>query len=355
MAGAIRTYGFINAKLRTRISYILPDEFMTRLIHTHSLAEGIQLFRETRFAGIETVYNKTGDLKMVELELLKYEINLFVEIEKYVKNEVLDFVRTLAARYEVENLKNIIRLWFDKTVRKRDIQDALLYIYREKIHYNLEWDRILSAGSLLQVAEALRNTPYAAIIQKNLEEVEKKMSLFSLETGFDVYYYEKLIAGVNKLKKRDRETARRLVGIDIDLKNINLIVRLKNMYNLSLDDALHYLLPYGYRVDREALSDVYTTQDVAGMLKSVIRKRYTGLDALFSSQGTESYSRLILIERVLDQIMMYEVRKVLSGNPFTIGIILIYFILKENEIKKIITILNAKYYKIPEDRIAGRI
>jgi vacuolar-type H+-ATPase subunit C/Vma6 len=94
---------------------------------------------------------------------------------------------------------------------------------------------------------------------------------------------------------------------------------------------------------------------VAGMLKSVIRKRYTGLDALFSSQGTESYSRLILIERVLDQIMMYEVRKVLSGNPFTIGIILIYFILKENEIKKIITILNAKYYKIPEDRIAGRI
>lgn len=355
MAGPVKKYGFINAKLRTRISKILPDEFMNRLTRAHSLAEAIQLFKETQFAGIETVYAKTGDLKMVELELLKHEINLYVEIEKYVDSHVLSFVRVLASRYEVDNLKNIIRLWFDKTIRKRDIQDALLYIYREKIHYDLHCDQILTAENLIQVAEILKDTPYAEIILKTREEVEKNRSLFGLETGLDMYYYKKLIAEVDKLNKRDREIAQRIVGVEIDMKNINFIVRFKNMYNLSLQDALKYLLPYGYSVDKQALSEVYASQDVTGILKGFIQKRYTGLNALMTSQGAESYSRLILIERLLDQIMMYEVRKELLGNPFTIGIILVYFILKRNEIRKIITILNAKYYKIPDDRIAGRI
>jgi V/A-type H+/Na+-transporting ATPase subunit C len=355
MAGAVKTYGFINAKLRTRISRILPDEFMNRLIHSHSLGEAVQLFRDTAFSGIETVYNKTGDLKMVELELLKYEINLYVEIEKYVNDQILSFIRILATRYEVDNLKNIIRLWFDKTIRKRDIQDALLYMYREKIHYDLQWDSILPAESLSQVAEILKDTPYAEIIHKNLKYTDEKKSIFSLENGLDVYYYKQLMAGVERLSKQDREIAQRLLGVEIDLKNINLIVRLKNMYNLSLDDALAYLLPYGYAVDKNTLADVYATKDVTGIVKEVVHKRYAGLETLVTSQGTESYSRLILIERVLDQIMLYEVRKVLLGNPFTIGIILAYFILKGNEIKKIVTILNAKYYKISEDRIAGRI
>jgi V/A-type H+-transporting ATPase subunit C len=213
VAGPVKTYGFINAKLRTRISKILPDEFMIRLTRAHSLAEAIQLFRETQFAGIEAVYHKTGDLKMVELEFFKYEINLYVEIEKYVDHIILSFVRVLASRYEVENLKNIIRLWFDKTIRKRDIQDALLYIYRKKIHYDLNYDQILASETLIQVADSLQDTPYSEIILKSREDVEKTRSLFSLETGLDVYYYKRLITEVDNLHTRDREIARRLVGV----------------------------------------------------------------------------------------------------------------------------------------------
>ena len=64
-----------------------------------------------------------------------------------------------------------------------------------------------------------------------------------------------------------------------------------------------------------------------------------------------TYSRLLLVERILGQILSLEINRVLMGYPFTIGIILAYFILKDNEIKKIMTILNAKYYGIGSDRI----
>ncbi|MBN2441950.1 MAG: V-type ATPase subunit [Spirochaetales bacterium] len=355
MAGPLKKYSFINAKLRTRISKILTHEFFENLLHSHSLSEAIQLFKDTPFAGIEAVYTKTGDLKMVELELLKHEINLYVEIEKFISSELLSFIRVLATRYEVDNLKNILRLWFDKTIRKRDIQDAQLYIYREKIHFDLQLDRILGAQNLKQVADIIKDTPYSEILIKAESKVNEHQSLFYVETELELYYYTKLLEEVEKLKKTDKVLAKRLIGVEIDMQNINLIIRIKRMYNLPLEEVFTYLLPFGYSINKDALSLIYNTQDVTSVLSGFIKKRYTGLQAILTSQSSDSSSRLILIERVLDEIMMYEVHKVLLANPFTIGIILVYFILKRNEIKKIITLLNAKYYKIPADQIKGRI
>ena len=54
---------------------------------------------------------------------------------------------------------------------------------------------------------------------------------------------------------------------------------------------------------------------------------------------------------ILEEIMKHEVHRILAGYPFTIGIILSYFILKRNELKKIRTILNAKHYGIEQERI----
>ena len=49
------------------------------------------------------------------------------------------------------------------------------------------------------------------------------------------------------------------------------------------------------------------------------------------------------------------VHRILAGYPFTIGITLSYFVLKRNELKKIRTVLNAKYYGIEQERIESMI
>ena len=53
MAGPLKTYAFINAKLRTRISKILPQQFIRQLIRCRSLAESVQLLGETDFAPVQ--------------------------------------------------------------------------------------------------------------------------------------------------------------------------------------------------------------------------------------------------------------------------------------------------------------
>ena len=81
MAGSLKTYAFINAKLKTRISRLLPDSFLAELARAHSLQEAIASLAGTAYGFLASVYDETGDLKMCELALYRKEIALYAEVE----------------------------------------------------------------------------------------------------------------------------------------------------------------------------------------------------------------------------------------------------------------------------------
>ena len=71
MASSLSKYALINAKLRARISQILPADMFTQMAHAPSIDAALALLRGTAFASLEGTYAKTGDLRVAELELLK--------------------------------------------------------------------------------------------------------------------------------------------------------------------------------------------------------------------------------------------------------------------------------------------
>jgi V/A-type H+-transporting ATPase subunit C len=355
MAGPLGKYAFIAAKLRTRLSKILDMAFFERLIHAHSLVEAIKLLRDTTFSQVDIIYEKTGDLKMAELELFRQETKLFEGVMNSVSGDVAEFCQALLMRYEVDNLKNILRLWFDRVVRKRGIEEASSYVYREKIVQDIHVEQLLNAEELEDLPAILHDTPYAVLVSENSEQIKLKNSLFSLEIALDKYYYKQLLQKVSLLSARDSDIAQRLIGVEIDMLNINWIVRFKTLYNISLEDAFSYIIPFGFSLNQEMLGAAFKSENVTDIISDFVKKKYTNLSPLIKAQGAEASSRLILIERLLEEIMRYEVQKVLMGNPFTIGIIMAYFVLKKWEIKKVMTILNAKLYSIDAERIKNSL
>ena len=354
MAGLAHKYGFINAKLRARLSKILPDEFTAELARTHTLTEAVQLLHGTDFAVVEEVYDQTGDIKMAEMELARKEARIYLELEDLVKEEVRAIVFALAERFEIENLKNALRLWFDAHIRGRRIDTAAGYLMRDRIHRELDLDAVINAANLEEVVQALGTTPYAAVVAARTAEVLKRQSLFPVEVALDHLFYRQLLAAVEGLQPRDRAIARRMIGAEIDLQNINWLVRFKGFYKLSQDEAMAFAIPAGVNLSPEQVAEAYSSDNPAGILSSLVRKKYSGLSAMLTpKEYAESYSRLVMIERILDQILLIEVRHLLAGFPFTVGIILAYFVLKSAEIRRIMTILNAKFYNWPEERIMG--
>ncbi len=351
MAGPLSKYSFINAKLRARISNILPDEIFVQLAKASALDEALAVLRDTPFANLEAIYSETGDLKQAELELLRNEIDLYKNIKDYIHKHSVELIDAMLLEFEIDNLKNAIRLYFDRKVRQRSIDYGVHYILYDRIIHDIPIDIIINADNFDEIAGVCEGTPYCQIIRKYSHTVESKGSLFRMEIAFDHFYYDNLLASINKLDRKDRNIAIRLVGVEIDLQNINWIIRLKNFYDLDLDAVMTTIVPGGFNLSREIIEQLYKAQDVETVLQGLVTSKYPGLSSLLSAQTSDSTSRLTLIRRMLQEIIRHEIRRILAGYPFTIGIILSYFILKQDELKKIRMILNAKQYGIGQERI----
>jgi len=356
LAGPLKTYAFVNAKLRARISKILPEDFIRKLIRSRSLAESVQLLAETDFQPVQRIYEQTGDIKMAELELLRKEVEIYLELEGLLEEEVRSFVETLTERFEIERLKNVIRLWFDCRIRGRNIENAGGYLLRRPIHHSIDLEAIIHADTLESVGDLLESTPYAGIVREQAARVTEAASLFPLELALDRFFYARLVEAGEHLKPRDREIARRLIGVEIDLQNVGWLIRFKHFYSLDAGQALEYTLAGGLNLSVDLMRDSYASERADREMSALVGKRYPELSTLLTRQDqVKSTGRLTMIERILEQILGLEVKKMMAGYPFTIGIILAYFILKANEIKKIMTVLNAKFYNWPEERILAVI
>ncbi len=351
----LKKYAFINAKLRARISNILPDEILAQMAKARSLTEAIRLLHDTNFQILEEVYNRTGDLKLAELELLKKEIELYHELERFIKGDVLEFVKGLTCKYEVENLKAALRLWFDRVIRKRNIETYTGYLYREKIHFDLHVDQIINVDSIEGIIETLAGTPYAQIIRDNSAQLEQTRHLFPIEIALDKYFYKQLYEKARKLDKTDFAITKRMLGVEIDMENISWLIRFRDFYKMTMEQSLSNMIPYGHHLNNKALEEAFASGDSTEILRNLISKKYTALSSMLAVQSADNQSKLVLLGRLLDQIILYEVKKIKGGYPFTIGIVMAYFVLKKNEIHKVMTILNAKYYNIEEERIKSVI
>jgi len=345
----VRRYGFINAKLRARISKILTDERIGRLAEAPSLERALALLRDTSFAPLEEVYRRTGDLKAGELELFRQEVEVHLDLERYLEGEVLELARALGLRYEIENLKNGIRLFFERS-HGGVIDDILPYLYRGDIRNGVDAARVAGARDLDEVAETLAPTPYLELFERHRRSIEQDGSLFPLESALDRHYYRQLLAAAGRLDRLDRPVALRIIGIEIDLTNLSWIIRLRTFHQLSPDAVMPLIVPQGTTGGEELVRSVYE-RDPLQALQMLIRKQHPELAALLSSRPSDPGSRLLLIEQILKQILLHEVGRILSGFPFTVGILLSYMILKREEIRKVRAVLNARSYGMPADRI----
>ena len=354
MAGSLTTYAFINAKLKTRISKLLTDDFLRSLIHTQSLHESITRLSESSYGHLSKIYDETGDLKMCELALYRTEIALYSEVESHMKGGVLSFIQALATRYEIENLKNVLRIWFDRSVRRRDVATEALYLCRDQVHYRIDYEAILVSESLENIALILGTTPYADTVKSQATAVITKGSLFPLEIALDRHYFVNLFRTLESIGRRDGEVARRLIGAEVDLQNISRLTRTLHYYDLDPDSIEELIIPYGLNFEAESLRQDFKEgrppEAPSELLGEVITRRYPALKALLSGGGQELASQLGLVEELLEEIVMHEVRRALGGYPFTIGIVLSYFLLKQREMRRLVSILNAKRYNLREER-----
>jgi len=348
--GRAGTYGFVNAKIRSKLSSLLSERDYTALMKKGSLEETIDALRSTPYRDELSTYMQTGDIKSVEFALYIHEINTVKMVHEILHGPAADFVEALLLRYEVDMVKNALRLWFDRAVRGRSIAGATEYLYQESLLHPPNFTALVNASGEEELRAALEGTPYYDLLSPKVAEIKEQQHLFHAELELDAFFYRTLGERTENLPEPDRRRAQKIIGVEIDIQNIDRIARFVSFFDVSERGQWDIVIPGG-SIPREVLQEAYGKRDVEEALHVIFARSYTGYQQATAEEKRSPYARLQNIERLLYTILHDEVKRLLRGYPFTIGTVLAYVFLKRREIGSVIRILNAKYYGFSEEQI----
>jgi vacuolar-type H+-ATPase subunit C/Vma6 len=329
----VSTYALVNANVRTRLSTLA--EFYGALSGT--VYE--EIFKQPEIA---------FDPRVGERMLLEREIEWHYELLRDLRDAEKALVEHFLEKYEIENLKAALRI----REGRRDLGE-LKYLVRRSLPHSLPYQAIAEAASLEDALGYVVGTPFQEAIKAVIGDYKEKGTLFPVEINLEIDYYRRLQERVEALRKRDREVARRLVGLEIDQKNLGWLVRLKFYYNVPTGDLMEYNIPGGFRMTRDRLRQSFKAESIREVLNLTVERSFKNASELLA-RG-EELSKLYLLEIILWNFLIAEAKKTLGGFPFTIGTVLSYLILKRTEIRNIITILNGKVYRMDRSEIESHL
>jgi V/A-type H+-transporting ATPase subunit C len=338
-------YSFANAKIRAMLSYLLTPETFNLLLESRDLDAALDILKKTRYGAV-IERDKSEDQNIVHLEnaILKYDLSIYRKVEDMLPGKAeKEFVFLLRQRYEMEELKVFLRIWHQKmSVSWED------YIVAPRICFDIDFKKLLAAVSVEEFILLLDHTPYTAALLGGREKYKEKNSSFYLEAALDLDYYRRLMSCIDGFTPVDKKVARRILGIEIDMENINWLIRLRKYYSLGIGDMLEWFIPGGQRINKEAVRKYYVTDGLTKVVESVSLGPYAKIKEL-------AQENVALIENFLYDILLHQVKSTLAGFPFTIGTVMGYLILKRQETRSLISLLNAKRYGWRKEEITSLI
>ena len=330
-------YAFANAKIRAMRSYLLGPEVFNLLLEAQDVYECFEILKKTPYQQIVS-----GDLPLFKLEkeFLKFDLGIYGKVQRALSSSgEQEFVALLRQRYELEELKVMVRIWHHKLPVNWEEHIAL-----SRISYDIDFRKLVAAQHIEEFIILLDHTPYKRPLIMAREAYKERKSSFYLEAALDVDYYQRLIDCIDRFSSVDRKVARKILGIEVDIENINWLIRLRKYYSLGIGEMLEWFIPGGAWINKDAVRKYYTTDGLTKVVESVSLGPYARIKELAGEN-------VLLIENFLYEILLSEVNSALSGFPFTIGTVLGYLILKQRETRNIISILHAKEYGWHKEQI----
>lgn len=356
----VSDYAFVNAKLRARIGIMHDKSLFDEMIKAPSLTEAFAKLDGTRHADLLEVYRSTGDLQQVELQMLEDEISLYREVEGYLPSVPSQFISVLLEKIEVDNVKNVLRLWYSNVIRHHSISYRSSYLYKETIVHKIDYDKAINASVYQELVRAFHDTPYEEVLSAFSMESLASDGLFPLEIALDHMWFRHLGEGIKKLGGSDRKTAEAIYSVDVDLKNILMLTRYSYSYHLSPKDLKNVMIPMGYIADEAKKTGALDSDDPMSLLSGIVKHHYPQISEEIArirrtaddlTTVEENNREILLIEAYLGERRKKEYRKILLGNPFGIGVVLAYFFLCLQEDGILRAILSGKYYGRSEEKI----
>lgn len=342
-----RDYGYANARVRGMRSRLLTPHVFEELMATSDLNKIISRLLDTEYGpDIETTIIHGRTPAAVDEAFRANMVGTFQKVMGFLNAEAYDLVGTLLGRWDLFNIKSIIR-GKHMHLQPESIEDGLYAVGAltpAELHVLARLEDIRAVVDTLVTWES----PYAEPLRGNLAAYGEARNLAALELALDRYYSSwaaKRLSG----RRANAVLARRILGLQVDSINLLTIFRLLRNDIGDVDPDSFYL-PGGAHVSEELFSSMTGLSDVDEVLDALKSTPYArqleSVIATFVEEGS-----LSVFERALEDYVMRKALDCGRGDPLGVGITIAYLWAKQNEITNLRIIVKGTAVGMPPDRM----
>ena len=327
-------HGAACAKARSLMGKLLKDDDYRKLMQSRDIHEFVDyLIKNTVYKEVLLDSSTIVHRNEVELSMRRYVLKNSEKFYHYYFDNYRKLFKILFMRYEVENIKLLIRA----ITRQEDIKLLADHSITSEIFSYIDYENVIKARSISEFIESLKGTIYYKILKVYLNEDSVKMQ-FYMEMSLDRIYFRKLKDIITVLKGKDNILMTELLGKNADLLNIQWIYRAKKFYSISSEEILNYALEGGIKYDYKKLKEFCYFDDI-DKIKEVVNG--TEYEILFKSED-------ILMERDMERYLYYLLDDLLKKGNNTIIVPITFLHKLEYEVRDLFTILECIKYDITD-------
>lgn len=344
-------YGYTNARIKGMKGLLLDSHTIDELIKVGSVDAMIEILQRTHYKGyfVSDSMNYSGSA-LIELAAGRSFVRAVEKLLTFTPKDKRTAIQALLRKWDLINLKTLIHA---KRLGK-PFEEVKPYLFPVGGIKESDFERIAKANDS-DLFREIRHTELGAemlasstkLFNKQMQEMFnnalKNMNTFmQLETILDAYIYLLMDKSLSEIGGRDIERIRRLLKLEIDAKNILIVERLKK-HGYEPEKIKHYLIKGGTL--REGFLDkLISASDITTAI-SLVRSKFRKLPI------EESNTSLVDLEIALEKALAAEKLSTFHRSILSIGVVLGFLLLKEEEMNNMRKIAKAKEFGIPENDV----
>lgn len=336
----VKRYAAINTKIRVLEGKLLSNEDYMNLLSKKSLPEVAAYLREkTRYSEVlEGALGTEVHRGSLEILIKQSHKKSLEKLVHYLQDEYREFYRSLFVRYEIEDLKTVLR--GIKTGRNDiSLMDSLT-------HIDLFSSLGTGSGGFMQQPKSLRdfiNIMKGSIYYDYLYPYiknEEEPTLFSIEMALDLMYFDIFYKSTKLLDSHDRKVVEDIQGINVDLMNLQWIYRGLKFYSLPPEVLFNYTINYGSEFNRKDIKNLCYSKSLDEFQKKTMSTRYS---FLFDNENTKD----IFMERRILRYQYFAALSMRKKRALDISQVIAYILLLEMEIRDLVSVIENIRYRTP--------
>jgi len=325
-------YPNINAKLKAMYANRLTKENINDLIKQSNVKNVVLMLKNKS----DLFKNTQENIDRLEIEKLLDEslLNDILKIKKLLNKSDNALFDIFLRQYEIKCVKSILRkLYSDDKTDDIIVQNVKMWTLQL---FN-EIKGIETIENFEDFFKAIKRMGYYSFIKKY--QNNENINIFEIENEIDKLYFENLYD-----KVKSNNNLKKIIGSEIDLLNIEWIIRIKRFYNFDKQRLFQVLIDRYYKIKPNQLKDIINANSF-DKIKTILSK--TVYKNVFISETD--------FENNADRFLYQINYKVFKEDVLSIAYIFAYINLVDYENNDIINVIEGIRYNLDKGEIIKRL